>query len=361
MSNLHTLGNDTSIQLERASIHIFEHDNTGKLRVKPTPMPVSAATAWNLANFRRFEQYLRDLIVDAVEEDPRTRLAKFVDHEPGTVAAQIDALFANPKPFHKTSVKLAEELLGCLVGGAIRPAYFILAEFRLAQETCFGILKLDYDEHLEVDLQTARGKPPKLVVHKRDLPTSNKLKDKLAFIVGPGERQMYDLMVTDRKYKRWRDHRPVAPFFLKGFLGARLKADTRFHTEIFLDVAKRFARRKTKDLVEGQVRLDLFYSGLQFFAYRDRVKISEFLKAVLPEKPALQDELREEFQEAGLVTASFETDHGYVEERAARRRLRLSNGISISGERAIMEDSMRIDKPGDRYHFEIDASAFTEN
>jgi hypothetical protein len=370
MSKLHMVQRQ-DLGLRQVSIHAFErHGNAMRLRKSQQPITATSSTA--PSNYQRFQEYLFDLIIQAIDEDPKTRQAYFTRKEPGTAAARLDALY-DKRPgltaaeFHATSGDLARLLQGAIGGmkahgaaalAASRPAYFLLAEFTAGDELCYAVLRLDHDQHLEVDIHT--NGPPDLVVHKRDLPTSSRLKDKLAFIVPPEQRLTYDLMVTDRKYDP-RSTRPLARYFFEGFLGADLVSDAHFFTEVFIDGVRHFARRHRRELVEADVRFDRYYSGLDHSLNRDRVTLKPVLEDMLPDQPALREELRADLHERGLTSASFRVSRDVVSQRMDRRRMVLSNGITIAGERDTMNESVSIDHLADGYQIEVETESFVEN
>ncbi len=357
-SNLDTVQAD-EIQLRRASIHLYEIAKSGGLTLQPSGMPVDTKTVFQPDDFAQFASYFKDLTADAIHTDSKTHKAKFDKRDSDSVCAQVSTLFNNPnKPdeFHALSIEMANQLLNVTPPAAAQKAsYIIFAEFAAAAEICYAILKLDYDVHIAVDLGSP-STPPRVLVHARDLPTSTELKDKFAFLVKPGTRQEYELLVTDRKYQRRQGRHIVAKYFLRDFLGASFVEDARFMTEQFIDVTQSFARRKT-----NEIKLDLFYTGLQHFVCRDSVQVQEFLHNTLPDQPGLQNELREELRSAGLSTASFDVDHTYVAERTSRRRINLSNGISIAGEREVMDQHISIKMEEGHYQFGIEAPAYTES
>lgn len=369
MSKLH-LVKQRDLGLRRVSIHAFERPGKSmKLRMSQTPLTEDSAL--NPTSYKRFRDYLFELILEAIHEDPKTRQANFTGEDPHSVGAQVDALYAKRpeltgEEFHSTSQALARKLQEAIAGAKLhgaaadaarRDAYFVLAEFTAGNELCYAILRLDHDEHLEVDLNT-KG-PPHLVVHKRDLPTSSRLKDKLTFIVPPEQRLGYDLMVTDRKYDKRSPH-PVARYFLEDFLGAEFVSDSIFLTEVFIDGIRGFARRHRRELEEAEVRFDRYFSGLEHSLNRDRVRIGPVLEDLLPDQPALREELRADLDERGLTKGSFKVSRQVVGEKMDRRRIVLSNGITIAGEREIMSENVTIDHLANHYQIEVEAQSFVE-
>jgi len=373
MFQLHMVQEKRDLRLLKVSIHAFERQGTAMV-LRESREPITAASASVPAVYNDLQEYFYDLLIETIQKDSKTRQAVFSQKDEGSTWWKIENLYkktagssALAAEFHATSVELAHDLQTAIVnadlaGGAAeavrRSAYFLFAEFSARNEICYAILRLDHDRHLEVDFSSRSG-PPDLVVHERDLPTSNRLKDKLAFIAPPNMRKTYDIIVADRKYDK-RSARPIAQYFLEGYLGAKLLEDEPYFTEVFIKTVREFARRNQTKLEDSDVHIDRYYSGLEHSVNRNQINVGLVLEDILPDHPALREQLHSLLHERGLTTNNFKVASNKVEEIMDRRRIFLPSGITIVGNRKTMNQHMEIGKDNGSYHIKLKTETYYE-
>lgn len=272
-----------------------------------------------LKNFFR-ERMIRSLARHAyqVERDPEEKSP--VPERVAGIVREADALTAE-------SQEIAKHLWTCQTG--VNPAgLLIVCTGTVGHDAAVGILKLEREDAIRVEQTDQNGAKTFSIAHLRDLMLGKNTKVFKAslFVVPNGAADAIDGLVSDHQ-RGYDPQSEVAQFFLRRFLGCRLRTASDIATKAFFEISQEFINTKIDDdatKARYEVAL-LAQMNMPTATITPRTFAEEYLE-VDHRKP-----YRDFLAEQGAPTAAFDKDLRLVKSRITQMTLATQSGIRISG------------------------------
>lgn len=283
-----------------------------------------------LTNFFR-ERMIRSLKRQAyeVERDPG---------ETSPVPDHVVAIVADDSTIVDKSQEIAKHLWSCQTG--VNPAgLVIVCAGAVDGQRCVGVLKLEREDAIRVRQTDKDGAKTFSIAHLRDLMLGKNTKVFKAslFVVGDGVPATIDGLVSDDQ-RGYDPHSEVAQFFLRRFLGCRLKTADDVATKLFFET--------TQEWINEQVGDDATKARYEvaLLAQMNAPSATITPKTFADESLDVEDRTPYKNFLAGRDAPStrFDKDVRLVERRIAQMTLATHSGIRISGTREAIDERVTV-------------------
>lgn len=287
-----------------------------------------------LKNFFR-ERMIRSLSRQAyeVERDPG---------ETSPVPGRVAAIVADGDALVDESQGIAKHLWACQTG--VNPAgLLIVCTGAVEGQPALGILKLEREDAIRVEQTDQNGAKTFSIAHLRDLMLGKNTKVFKAslFVVRDGAADAIDGLVSDDQ-RGYDPHSEVAQFFLRRFLGCRLKTANDVATKAFFEISQEFINTKVDDdATKARYEVALLAQMNAPTATITPKTFADNHLDVDDRKP-----YRDFLAEQGAPTAAFDKDPRLVKNRITQMTLATQSGIRISGTSDAIQERVTVNPEG---------------
>ena len=287
-----------------------------------------------LKNFFR-ERMIRSLSRQAyeVERDPG---------ETSPVPTQVAAIVADADHLVAESQEIAKHLWACQTG--VNPAgLLIICTGTVDSQSCVGILKLEREDAIRVEQTDRGGAKTFSIAHLRDLMLGKNTKVFKAslFAVPDGVADAIDGIVSDDQ-RGYDPHSEVAQFFLRRFLGCRLKTAADVATKAFFETTQEFINAKVDDdATKARYEVALL---AQMNAPSATITPKSFADDHLDVEH--RTPYRDFLGERDAPSAVFDKDVRLVRSRITQMTLATHSGIRISGTTDVIDERVTVNPAG---------------
>ena len=240
--------------------------------------------------------------------------------------------------FVEMSQRLANHLFECQKG--YNPSgLLVVAQTTIEGMHSLALMKLEREAGARVSQTSHQGKPTFDVEHLHDLMLTDKTRVfKVGFFVQEGNTlESIEGLVSDNQSAQW--HRgDVADFFLRSFLGCRLREEPSVTTRKFLDATEEWLNESVTDPVK-KMRYEVA-SLAEMQRVANNVNPRTFADAHLDvedRQPYVAHLL-----ERGVPDTDFPKDTSMVAARLRRVSMELESGITIFARTGVLEERVHI-------------------
>jgi hypothetical protein len=280
--------------------------------------------------------------------DESTRIAKF-QNEINVVREHSQRILDNPeKNFIPSSKEIAKYLYESMKSNPnISSANFVVCLYSTDEGTFIALLKMDFSEIIETEVQTVGDKTKiNVLVKGAGIPNDKQRLQKCVFYKNYNAADDYDIILLDKQALKSNKHDLIAEFFVSNFLHCELAKTSRDATRNFKAQTERFIARNFSDDVEKQDELrNLLVSTLKT---SDNVNVISFAETAFGNNDALKDKYKELISEK-IGDFTFEIDKNWVRDNIKRKKYKTNTGveINIDVETSSNPDKFRIIKNDD--------------
>lgn len=287
-----------------------------------------------LKNFFR-ERMIRSLKRQAYE----------VERDPGETSPVPDhlvAIVADDNAIVDKSQQIARHLWSCQTG--VNPAgLLIVCTGSVDRQRCVGVLKLEREDAIRVHQTAKDGAKTFSIAHLRDLMLGKNTKVFKAslFTVADGAPATIDGLLSDDQ-RGYDPHTEVAQFFLRRFLGCRLKTADDVATKMFFETTQEWINEQ----VDDDARKARYEVAL--LAQMNAPSVTITPKTFADESLEVDDRTpyRNFLVERAAPVTRFDKDVRLVERRIAQMTLATHNGIRISGTQEAIDERVSVNPEG---------------
>jgi hypothetical protein len=252
---------------------------------------------------------------------------------PELIAEGLDKFNEN---FVQISIEIAKHLYTCQTG-VNPPGLLTIAQVTLEGLRAFVILKLEKEEGVRAQRCQKDGKDTFSIQHVIDLMLSGKTKVFKVGLFWQGEDELEPIegVVSDKQRKAGST---IADFFLKKFLGCKLRESPEVTTEKFFRMTEKFINEKVTDS-DTKTRyviaaLALLNSESAMVSPRNFAETN------------LQLEHRQLYinflTEANIPLQGFEKDLKLIKTKIAKIHMSFSSGLVVIGSPEVLENKVRV-------------------
>ena len=281
--------------------------------------------------------YIRDKVVGTLTNNS---FPVVFDSSSGSPVPSLvmDNLGNQTKPFVDTSQELANHLFQTQKGSN-PPGLLVVAQTRIEGVRSLSLMKLEREAGARVAATQYQGKSTFDVEHLRDLMLTDKTRVfKVGLFVQEGNTlESIDGFVSDNQSAQWHKS-DVADFFLRGFLGCKLREEPRVTTRNYLDATEEWINDIVTDPVMKTRYEVATLAELQRNVGSINPRIFADQNLDLPDRQSYISHL----QERQVPVTEFPKDNAMVEPRLRRISMELECGVVILGKTDVFQDKVHI-------------------
>lgn len=270
------------------------------------------------------------------------RQAYQVEHDPAEtspVPDHVGAIIAQAAELVDRSQEIAKHLWACQT--AVNPAgLLIVCVGTVDDQACVGILKLEREDAIRVAQIDKDGARSFSIAHLRDLMLGENTKVfKASLFVVPDS--AIDGLVSDDQ-RGYDPHTEVAQFFLRRFLGCRLKTANDVATKAFFETTQEWINTKVDDDAK-KARYEV-----ALLAHVNAPSATITPKTFADDNLDVDDRksYKNHLAERDAPTTTFDKDARLIERRIAQMTLATHSGIRISGTREAIDERVTVNAQG---------------
>lgn len=241
--------------------------------------------------------------------------------------------------FVTASQRMAQHLYGCQ-GGISPPGLLVVVSGNIADDPCLAVLKLEKEEGVRVNRAERDGRQTFVIELVPDLMLTRATK---VFKVGVFLRdgataRSIKAKVADQQ-RGYRPRTEVADFFLRRFLGCKLREEPNVATKRFFEASERFINREVEDpetkaryqialmaeLGNEEPDLNPHRFAQRAFAVRDRQRYVTYMAG------------------EGVPAEPFPKDTHLIDAHLKRMQVDFESGLSILGKPEIFQERVRME------------------
>jgi hypothetical protein len=328
-----------SFRIDEAIIH----EITDRVLAPPTPPQLVLSNAPSPLD-QDLKGYFQNRIAESL------RLAAFpVVADPGRTSPTPDLVYrhfdGDEAGFVEISKAIAKHLFDAQARVRSSPGLLVVASGRLSSGTSLAVLKLQKQEGVNVERSGNKGRETYSVEHLRRLMLTNDTRVfKVAMFDSDGVFSADDIsaLVSDKQRFSSPEKR-MADFFLREFLGCRLRDDPAQMTSSYFLRGERFINER---IVNPEKRARYHRAWVtDFTSQSDQLSPRKFAETHLDEedRPAFLGFLRE----GDVAVAQFPKDIELIEPRLREREYVLESGIRVRGTEVALDEHADIAHDGE--------------
>lgn len=326
--------------------HVIVHDVPRHRAGEEGPGPTLSETESPLDD--ELSNYLRERVIESL-----ARHSLVVEFDPAGTATVREGIGALLKPRARVLVETSQALAKHLytVQTGTNPAgLLVVFRGKFGGQPAVGILKLEREEAIRLNQSDVGGKKTFKLRHLRDLVLN---KNTRVFKSGLFYMDGAEIAGLVRDEQRgYLQDREVAYFFLKTFLGCKLKEEPDVTTKVFYDTVERFIREEVRD-PEAKSRYTIAVQA-ELNSTALNVDTRHFARQHLEVEH--QDMFEQRIREAG-VPPKFVKDVERIKTRLRSIRMDFDEEIALLASRRALDEVVKTEqRQNGKMHVEFDAT-----
>ena len=281
--------------------------------------------------------YIRDKVVGTLTNNS---FPVVFDSSSGSPVPSLvmDNLGNQTKPFIEASQELANHLFQTQKGSN-PPGLLAVAQTKLKGVRSLVLMKLEREAGARVEATQYQGKSTFDVQHLSDLMLTDKTRVfKVGFFVQEGNTlESIDGLVSDNQSAQWHKS-DVADFFLRGFLGCKLREEPRVTTRNYLDATEEWINSFVTDPVTKSRYAVAALAEMQRNVGSINPRVFADQNLELADRQPYIGHL----QERQVPVTEFPKDNSMVESRLKRISMELESGVVILGRTDVFQEKVTI-------------------
>ena len=254
----------------------------------------------------------------------------------------MDNLGTQSTPFVEASQLLANHLFQTQTGSN-PPGLLAVAQTKIEGVRSLALMKLEREAGARVAATQYQGKLTFDVQHLSDLMLTDKTRVfKIGFFVQEGTTlETIRGLVSDNQAAQWHKS-DIADFFLRGFLGCKLREEPRVTTRNYLDATEEWINSSVPDPVLKSKYEVAVLAEMQrnLSSINPRVFADQSLE-LSDRQPYISH-----LQERQVPVTEFPKDNSMIEPRPRRISMELESGVVIMAKTDVFEDKVHITEEG---------------